>query len=92
MERRLPPRQTTRVTKTGLRTVDLVREKDEWGESFAIAVNGRQIFARGANWIPTDAFSDRATPERVRCGFRGKLDFGEWRSCKERSFDYLVYS
>ena len=51
--------------KIGLRTARLVNEKyvdEQSGEerlSFAFEVNGRRIFAKGANWIPTDAFDAR---------------------------------
>lgn len=52
----------------GLRTVGLKREKDEWGESFAIEVNGIAIFAQGANYIPEDNIlsrGSRAQTERI---------------------------
>jgi len=49
--------------RVGLRTVELVRRKDAWGECFHFAVNGRAIFAKGANWIPADTFAPRVTRE-----------------------------
>jgi beta-mannosidase len=50
----------------GLRTVRLVREKDELGESFEVEVNGKRIYCVGANWIPDDSFPSRITRTRLR--------------------------
>jgi len=43
----------------GLRTIGWIQEKDEIGRSFFVRVNGRDIFAKGANWIPSDNFLPR---------------------------------
>ncbi len=43
----------------GLRTLELRRKPDEWGESFTFVVNGVPIFAKGSNWIPADSFPTR---------------------------------
>lgn len=56
----------TEIKRIGLRTMTIVREKDQWGESFAHCVNGIRIFAMGADYIPEDNILSRVTPERTR--------------------------
>ncbi|MEY2151196.1 glycoside hydrolase family 2 protein [Rhodanobacter sp. 115] len=51
--------------ETGLRSVELRRQKDQWGKSFEFVVNGVPIFAKGANVIPQDMFPNRVTPARI---------------------------
>ena len=52
--------------RIGLRTMTMLRKKDEWGESFETNVNGVSIFAMGADYIPEDNILRRVTPERTR--------------------------
>ncbi|MDO5346106.1 MAG: glycoside hydrolase family 2 protein [Lachnospiraceae bacterium] len=52
--------------RIGLRTLTMHREKDQWGESFACQVNGVDIFAMGADYIPEDHLLGRVTPETTR--------------------------
>lgn len=54
--------QTKRI---GLRTLKLIREKDEWGESFCHEVNGIRFFAMGADYIPEDNIMSRYSKERT---------------------------
>lgn len=51
---------------TGLRSVELRRDRDQWGRGFAFVVNGVPIFAKGADLIPTDSFPERTTPEQLK--------------------------
>lgn len=47
------------LRRIGLRTLRLDRHADQWGESFQFVANGLAFFAKGANWIPADAFVTR---------------------------------
>lgn len=49
----------------GLRTMELRREKDEWGESFEFVVNGIPVFVKGANYIPEDNLTGRYSQEKT---------------------------
>ncbi len=52
--------------RIGLRTVTVNTQKDEYGEQFAHQVNGVDIFAMGADYIPEDNFLTRVTYERTK--------------------------
>jgi beta-mannosidase len=43
-------------------------------ESFFFRVNGRDVYARGANWIPVDQFVDRARPGVYRHLLRSMIE------------------
>ena len=47
--------------RLGLRTVAVVNVEDKRGLSMGFRVNGVEIFAKGANWIPCDALPQRQT-------------------------------
>jgi len=51
--------------KTGIRDVKLVQEPDPDGKgrSFYFELNGKPVFAKGANYIPNDVFLNRVSPE-----------------------------
>lgn len=51
-------------TRIGLRTIELVQEKDEKGKSFYFKVNGHPLYIKGTNWIPGDSFSPRMSKEK----------------------------
>jgi len=48
--------------KIGFRTLEWKSDEDTWGKSLTCVVNGRPVFAKGANWIPADALPSRWTP------------------------------
>lgn len=49
--------------KIGLRTIELSHKADKYGKDFTFIVNGVEIFAMGANYIPNDNILSRITPE-----------------------------
>ncbi len=51
--------------RIGLRTIHISREQDEYGEEFCLKVNGRKMFAMGADYIPEDNILSRTSPERT---------------------------
>lgn len=56
----------SRTVRTGLRSVRLVRDRDEAGTSFYFELNGVAVFAKGANHIPNDSFVSEVTEDRYR--------------------------
>lgn len=50
----------------GFRTVEILKEDDEDGESFIFVINGKKVFIKGANWIPIDNILSFATDERYQ--------------------------
>ncbi len=58
----------------GLRTIELITEKDSIGESFFFRVNGQPVFMKGANYIPQDNFPARVTDEKYRQTIQSAVD------------------
>ncbi|MDF2942567.1 MAG: beta-mannosidase [Herbinix sp.] len=50
-------------SQIGLRTIVLDTTKDKWGNNFRFLINGVPIFAKGADWIPSDSFISRTSKE-----------------------------
>ncbi|KAA9006123.1 beta-mannosidase [Histidinibacterium aquaticum] len=64
----------TETRTLGLRTVELLTDPDAAGARFAFAVNGREVFMKGANWIPADALAGRIDREQVRGLLQSAVD------------------
>ena len=60
--------------RIGLRLAELVTEKDAAGLGFKIRINGRDIFCKGANWIPQDALAGRINPDDTRGLLQSAVD------------------
>ena len=41
-----------RAQRFGIRTIEVLQERQEDGKSFQFSVNGKPLFLRGANWVP----------------------------------------
>ncbi len=54
----------TWTRRIGLRTLQLSRTATEKGERFEFVANGIPFFAKGANWIPADAFVTRISEKQ----------------------------
>lgn len=52
--------------RIGLRTLELIQEKDRFGKCFYHKANGVPFFAMGGDYIPEDCILSRMTPERTR--------------------------
>ncbi len=66
--------QASAQRRTGLRSVALKREKDANGQGFAFLINGIEVFAKGANAIPFDAFPARVDRARLRRDLQSARD------------------
>lgn len=58
----------------GLRTIELDTGADQWGNNFRFVVNGVPIFAKGADWIPSDSFVTRTTQEELEFYIKSTRD------------------
>ena len=52
--------------KIGFRTIEVINQEDKTGLSMFFRVNGRDIFAKGANWIPTDALPSGQDHDKMK--------------------------
>lgn len=66
----------SRLTRVGLRRIELVREPDAFGQSFEFRVNGRSLWTLGANWIPDHSFPSLVGVEQVRRRLGCAVDLG----------------
>ncbi|MBY5934119.1 glycoside hydrolase family 2 protein [Tateyamaria omphalii] len=63
-----------KTCRIGLRDMRLVTAPDDAGTGFALKVNDRPIFMKGANWIPADALAGAITPDTCRDLLQSAVD------------------
>ncbi|HEY3500286.1 MAG TPA: hypothetical protein VGK73_36595 [Polyangiaceae bacterium] len=63
-----------KVTRVGLRRIELLREPDRHGQSFELGVNGKRVYCVGANWIPDHSFPSTVEREQIREQLRRARD------------------
>lgn len=68
------------VQRIGLRTLEVSQDKDQWGKEFCFKLNGKKIFAMGANYIPEDQIVTRCNKERT-CSLL--------EQCKKANFNFI---
>ncbi|HPZ15118.1 MAG TPA: glycoside hydrolase family 2 protein [Sphaerochaeta sp.] len=67
--------EQTETRRIGFRTLEVKTIDDEaGGRSMTFSVNGTDIFAKGANWIPFDALPSRLTDERYEYLLQSTVD------------------
>jgi beta-mannosidase len=80
---RVKPAMTFNI-RWGFRTIELVQEKDEIGESFYFKVNDVPVFMKGANWIPAHSFVSEMHGEKGEARYKTLLE-----SCKDANMNML---
>lgn len=54
----------SKTEKIGVRSMKIINKKDAFGHTFYVELNGKKVFAKGANYIPQDNFLPRVTYEK----------------------------
>lgn len=92
----------TKSVLTGIKTVEIeeIEDGDGVGSSFSLIINGKKIYAKGANWVPASPFPATVTEEKYEllltqfreAGFNMMRIWGGgiyesetfWRKCAEK--------
>ncbi len=61
-------------TQIGLRTLELIQEKDEIGTSYYFKLNGEPIFMKGANYIPSENMLPKVDSNRYEFLIQSAVD------------------
>ena len=60
--------------RIGLRDLQLIRENDDAGQSFIFRVNGTDVFAKGANWVPVHNYLPSISREHYKARIQDAAD------------------
>jgi beta-mannosidase len=71
-------------TRWGFRTIELIQETDEIGESFYFKINDVPVFMKGANWIPAHSFVSEMHGEKGKAHYKMLLE-----SCKDAHMNMI---
>lgn len=63
-----------KALNVGLRTIELIQEKDNLGKSFYFKLNGVPVFMKGANYIPPDSFLSKASDSVYKSIVKNAVD------------------
>lgn len=67
-------RKEVKQVRTGIRTVKIVNEKDSDGQSLYVKLNGKDVFSKGANYIPLDNFVNRVSDKQYEHIIKSAVD------------------
>jgi beta-mannosidase len=54
----------SQIVPTGIRTIKLITVEETRDSTFYFELNGKSVFIKGANWIPSDNFLPRVSTEK----------------------------
>ncbi|MTI33571.1 beta-mannosidase [Xanthovirga aplysinae] len=60
--------------RIGLRTIELVEEKDKYGKSFFFRINGWEVFIKGATFVPVQHFLGVSREEHYQIFLKSAAD------------------
>ncbi|MBN2416437.1 glycoside hydrolase family 2 protein [bacterium] len=66
--------RTSLSRRIGIRTLEVIQTPDSSGSSFGFRLNGIDMFAKGANYIPQDSFLPRVSDSRYRALIESSVD------------------
>ena len=68
------------LVRIGLRTIEVSKERDEWGREFCFKVNGIKIFTMGSDYIPEDGIIPR---------IKNEYTYNLLKMCKDSNFNCI---